>query len=71
MLALRINRINSDWDTYWKALARQRAAAAKTMARTNHCAAPPDCTTLDRTRALCQVTDLNDGAFGRSAVRGA
>ncbi len=28
MLALRINRINGDWDAYWKALARQRAAAA-------------------------------------------
>jgi len=28
MLALRINRINGDWDAYWKALARQPAAAA-------------------------------------------
>ena len=28
ILALRINRINGDWDAYWKALARQRAAAA-------------------------------------------
>ena len=28
MLALRINRINGDWDAYWKALALQRAAAA-------------------------------------------
>ena len=28
MLALRINQINGDWDAYWKALARQRAAAA-------------------------------------------
>jgi hypothetical protein len=28
MLALRINRINRDWDAYWKALALQRAAAA-------------------------------------------
>lgn len=27
MLALRINRINGDWDAYWKALALQRAAA--------------------------------------------
>ena len=28
MLALRINRINGDWDAYWKALTPQRAAAA-------------------------------------------
>jgi hypothetical protein len=28
MLALRINRINGDWDAYWKTLALQRAAAA-------------------------------------------
>jgi len=28
MLALRINRINGDWDAYWKALAQQRADAA-------------------------------------------
>ncbi len=28
MLALRINRINGDWDAYWKALALQRGAAA-------------------------------------------
>jgi hypothetical protein len=28
MLALRINRINGDWDAYWKALALLRAAAA-------------------------------------------
>jgi hypothetical protein len=28
MLALRINRINGDWDAYWKALARQPATAA-------------------------------------------
>jgi hypothetical protein len=27
MLALRINRINGDWDPYWKALALKRAAA--------------------------------------------
>jgi hypothetical protein len=28
MLALRINRINGDWDPYWKALAKQNSAAA-------------------------------------------
>src|SRR5208337_2195992 len=28
MLALRINRINGDWDAYWKALTLQRAVAA-------------------------------------------
>jgi hypothetical protein len=28
MLALRINRINGDWDTYWKALATQGSAVA-------------------------------------------
>jgi hypothetical protein len=28
MLALRINRINGDWDPYWKALAQQNSAAA-------------------------------------------
>ena len=28
MLALRINRINGNWDAYWKALTLQRAAAA-------------------------------------------
>ena len=28
MLALRINRMNGDWDDYWKALAQQRAQAA-------------------------------------------
>ena len=27
MLALRINRINGDWDAYWKALARTPGAA--------------------------------------------
>ena len=28
MLALRINRINGDWDPYWKALVEQNSAVA-------------------------------------------
>ena len=48
MLALRINRINGDWDAYWKALTCNAPLPPMTTARTNHSAAPPDCTTLDR-----------------------
>ncbi len=33
MLALRVNRINGDWDAYWKALAQHRPSAANDNSR--------------------------------------
>jgi hypothetical protein len=48
MLASRINRINGDWDAYWKALAQSNPTVANDNNRTNHCAASLDRITLDR-----------------------
>ncbi len=50
MLALRINRINGDWDAYWKALAQPSPAVANDNNPQNHSPRARDRITLDRTR---------------------
>src|SRR5271165_6798796 len=50
MLALRINRINGDWDAIGGPSPNPAPLSPTTTTRKNHCAVPPDCITLDRTR---------------------
>ena len=49
MLALRINRINGDWDAYWKALAQPSPLSPMTTTRKNLFPGARDRITLDRT----------------------
>ncbi len=66
MLALRINRINGDWDAYWKSPRPEGHAAANDHSTHKpRCPIPLDCITLDRTLR----SPLARTRFGRHSLR--